>query len=149
LSHSHVIISRTLLAFIDTPEVLPGQVPGSPSSSSSVRGSSTATPIPTGGHSSNAGAIAGGVVGGIAAISLIVAGLFFYRRRRRLLASSAVPVSPGGGSSNAFSPMDQVPLPISDHGTLASSIPDTTSPMRTYVRVFVPPSSTCMCSMMF
>ena len=124
-------------------------MPGSPSSSSSVRGSSTATPIPTGGHSSNAGAIAGGVVGGIAAISLIVAGLFFYRRRRRLLASSAVPVSPGGGSSNAFSPMDQVPLPISDHGTLASSIPDTTSPMRTYVRVFVPPSSTCMCSMMF
>ncbi|KAH9995304.1 hypothetical protein BJV77DRAFT_239913 [Russula vinacea] len=115
----------------DTPEVLPGQVPGSSSSSSSVRGSSTATPIPTGKHSPNVGPIAGGAAGGIAAIFLIVAGLFFYRRRRRLLAS-AVPLSPGGGSSNAFSLMDQVPRPMSDQGTLASSLPDTTSPMKIY-----------------
>ena len=148
MSLSHVIISHTLLAFIDTPEVLPGQVPGSSSSSSSVRGSSTATPIPTGKHSPNVGPIAGGAVGGIAAIFLIVAGLFFYRRRRRLLAS-AVPLSPGGGSSNAFSLMDQVPRPMSDQGTLASSLPDTTSPMKIYVRIFVPPGCTCMCSMLF
>jgi hypothetical protein len=149
---SHVIVSHTRLTLIDTPEVLPGQTPGIPTSStSSVRGSSTpttATHVPTGVHSSDAGAIAGGVVGGVAAISLLVAGLFFYRRRRSLLASS-VSVSPGDGSSNAFSPMDQVPQPVSDHGALASSFPDATSLMKPYVRVFVPSSSTCMCSVLF
>ncbi|KAF8463021.1 hypothetical protein DFH94DRAFT_686827 [Russula ochroleuca] len=119
----------------DTPEVLPGQVPGSPASSSSLRGSSTPTTAPagiptaTGGHSSNGGAIAGGIVGGLAAISLVVAGLLFYRRRRRLLASSAMPESAG---ANVFPHMDQVPRPMSDHETLASSFPETTSLMKPY-----------------
>jgi hypothetical protein len=156
LSFYHVIVSHTRLTFIDKPEVLPGQVPGAPSSSSSsVRGSSTSTtathaPVPTGGHSSHGGAIAGGVVGGVAVISLLVAGLVFYQRRRRSLeSSSAVPLSPGDGSFNAPSPMDQLPRPMLDPGTLASSFPETTSLMKPYVRVFVAPSSTCMCSMLF
>ncbi|KAH9984241.1 hypothetical protein BJV77DRAFT_202520 [Russula vinacea] len=123
----------------DKPEVLPGQVPGAPSSSSSsVRGSSTSTtathaPVPTGGHSSHGGAIAGGVVGGVAVISLLVAGLVFYQRRRRSLeSSSAVPLYPGDGSFNAPSPMDQLPRPMSDQGTLASSFPESASLMKPY-----------------
>jgi hypothetical protein len=142
MSLSPVIVSHARLTFIDTPEVLPGQVPGSPASSSSLRGSSTPTTAPagiptaTGGHSSNGGAIAGGIVGGLAAISLVVAGLLFYRRRRRLLASSAMPESAG---ANVFPHMDQVPRPMSDHETLASSFPETTSLMKPYVCVFVYP----------
>ncbi|KAH9984273.1 hypothetical protein BJV77DRAFT_1153326 [Russula vinacea] len=85
------------------------------------------------GHSSHGGAIAGGVVGGVAVISLLVAGLVFYQRRRRSLeSSSAVPLSPGDGSFNAPSPMYQLPRPMSDQGTLASSFPESASLMKPY-----------------
>jgi hypothetical protein len=157
LSLSHIFVSHMRLTFIDNPEVLPGQVPGAPSTSSSssrsARSSSTntATPVPvtTGGHSSNGGAIAGGVAGGIAAISLLVAGLFYYQRRRRSLASNAVPLSPDDSSFNVYSLMDQVPRPMSDQGTFASSFPETTSLMKPYVCVFVLYSFTCMCLVLF
>ena len=160
LSHLH----PTLL---DTPELGPGAIlgpsgssgsasagptnayPSTPASSSSSystssvsRGSSSnpATPIPIGRHNSNTGAIAGGVAGSIAALSIVIAALLFYLRRRHSPAPSAP--SANNGQPGGFNPlMDQVPRPMSGQGTIASSVPETTtSLLRVYVCVFAAPA---------
>jgi len=132
-----VTVSRPCLTFIDSPELGPGTVLAASGSSVSVTAtaalsSNTSTSIPVGGHSSNAGAVAGGIIGGIAAISILVAALLFYLRRRRSLTPTVV--FEGDGARH----MDQVQLPISDQGILAETLPETMPPLTPYVNVFVP-----------
>ena len=107
MSLSLVIASHTCLTFIDTPEVLPGQVPGAASSSSSssrpVRGSSTpttATPVPvhTGGHVSIR-VIVGCIVGSIVAIPFLVVAYKYWRRRHPRASSAAQPVPESASDS--------------------------------------------------
>ena len=107
MSLSPVIASHTCLTFIDTPEVLPGQVPGAASSSSSssrpVRGSSTpttATPVPvhTGGHVSIR-VIVGCIVGSIVAIPFLVVAYKYWRRRHPRASSAAQPVPESASDS--------------------------------------------------
>ena len=175
LSPSPLSLSHSCLTSLGTPELGPGTIPGlsgssgsastGPSStysstptssssfystSSSSRGSSSnsASPIPVGGHSSNTVGIAGGVAGSIAAISVVIAALLFYWRRRHPPAPSAPPAS-DGQPSGFNSPMDQVPQPMLDPGTVVLPLPDTTTSMlRPYVCVFVAPAS-LMCAHVF
>ena len=136
---------------IDTPELGPGTIlgPNGPSFSSSIGPSSTifipayssssstqvtttttSNPRPAGhnagGHSSNAGAIAGGTVAGVVAISIAVLALFFYRQRRL---------------SQARKPniIEDPPLPTSGQETATSTLPGTSSSMlRPFVRSRIP-----------
>ena len=156
LSHLH-------LTPLDTPEVGPDTIlgpsgpsgsasmgptnayPSTPASSSSPystssvsRGSSSnsATPIPLGRYSSNTGAITGDVAGSIATLSIVIAALLFYLPRRH--SPSPLTPSTNNGQPSGFNPlMDQVPRPMSGQGTIASSLPETTtSLLRVYVCVF-------------
>ena len=167
--------SHTLhLISLDTPEIGPGTILGPSSSSVSAStgptnaypstpassfssystssvsrdsSSNSATPIPIDGHSSNTGAIVGGVAGGIAAISIVIAALLFYLRLRQ----RHPPAPPAGDMrSSGFDPlMDQVPRPMSGQGTIASSLPETTTSLpRPYVCAFVAPAP-LMCTHMF
>ena len=102
------------LHFIDTPEVLPGEVIG---------------PAPhPGGKSSSAAAVAGGAAGGVAVIAIIIGAIFYLRRR-----SQAPPVvSAGVAASQSQQPLsDRIPSPGSP-----SSIGSPMT-MRFYVRNFV------------
>ncbi|KAH8988006.1 hypothetical protein EDB86DRAFT_3245645 [Lactarius hatsudake] len=75
----------------DTPEILPGALIGTSSSSSVSPTSSTSSSAPTptspvstsSGGGSNAGVIAGGVVGGVVALAAIAGLLFVFRRRQQ------------------------------------------------------------------
>jgi hypothetical protein len=113
--------------------------PYSTSSDSRGSSSSSATPIPIGGHRSNTGAIAGGVAGG--------SGNFDCHCRAALLSATATStgsVRPpaSAGQPSGFNPlMDQVPRPMLGQGTIASSLPETTtSLLRPYVCVFAAPA---------
>ena len=122
-----VTVSHSCLTYIDSHEIGPGKTPGP----SDLK------------NSSNAGAIAGGIVGSIAAISIFVAALFLYRRRRRSLATSE-------GDGVFIVHMDQIQVPKSGQETVASYLPETTTPlMKPYVRVFVPSNSACTYSYVF
>ena len=155
-------LSPLHLTPLDTPEVGPGTTlgPSGPSGSASTgptnaypftplqvlhrtpssvsRGSSSnsATPIPLGRYSSNTEAITGGVAGSIATLSIVIAALLFYLPRRH--SPSPLTPSTNNGQPSGFNPlMDQVPRPMSGQGTIASSLPETTtSLLRVYVCVF-------------
>jgi hypothetical protein len=161
-----VTVSHLHHTSLDTPELGPGAILGPSSSSVSAStgptnaypstlasssssystssvsrdsSSGSATPIPIGGHSSNTGAIVGGVAGGIAAISIVIAALLFYLRLQR----RHPPAPPAGNMQpSEYNPfMDQVPRPLSGQGTVASSLPETTTSLpRPYVCVFVTPA---------
>lgn len=133
-----VLCSR--LTFIDSPELGPGTLLGASSSSvsaptSTTTSSNTGTSTPVGprpspgGHSSNAGAIAGGIIGSIAVISILVAGFLFYLRRRRSLAPTVV--FEGDGAPH----VDQVQFPMSDQGVAAETFPETMAPPKPYIYV--------------
>ncbi|KAN0118963.1 hypothetical protein V8E52_004735 [Russula decolorans] len=62
----------------------------------------------------------------VAAISIVIAALLFYLLRQHLPAPSAPSAS--DGQLSGFNPiMDQVPRPMSGQGTVASSLPETTT----------------------
>jgi hypothetical protein len=140
--------------FLDTPEINPGVLIGSTSSTASPLPGSTAVtsshsspssgsdsssaPTPShsgsGGSKAPIGAIVGGAVGGAAVIALIVLGIVFLRRPRQsqVAPSAAFMVE-------AARPFNEPPQPPSTVTTPApSSVPDTpVSTMRLYVRTFV------------
>jgi hypothetical protein len=89
------------------------------------------------------GAIAGGVVGGVAAVSIAAVALFFFLRRQHPKA----PSSTYGVGGMPQPQMDEYRQPMSDDGTgtyVAPSAPGTpVTPMKLYVRIFVPSSDLC------
>ena len=141
------------LNFVDNPEIPPGVLIGAlntPSSSSTTAAGPTssaspnpaASPTSTGtGKSSNTGPIVGGVVAGIAVIGAAVLGIFYLRRRRTTPAyaapSEGAPPSPFYGE---LQPQKGYMGQSDDGTTQTSSLPPATrmTPMRVYVRAFVP-----------
>ncbi|KAH8978615.1 hypothetical protein EDB92DRAFT_552953 [Lactarius akahatsu] len=83
--------ATTAFTIGDTPEILPGELIGTSSSSSVSPTSSTSSSAPastspvstSSGNGSNVGAIAGGVAGGVVAIAAIAGLLFVFRRRQQ------------------------------------------------------------------
>ena len=157
--HSAFSWTAPNLHFVDSPEIPPGVLIGSSttSSSSSTTSSSPSTttasptrsasptpaPSPTStGKSSHTGPFVGGVFAGIAVIGAVVLGIVHLRRRRPTPAYAA----PSEGAPS--SPFHGEPQPqkgymgqsLADDGTHTSSLPPATrmSPMRLYVRAFVP-----------
>ncbi|KAH9038682.1 hypothetical protein EDB83DRAFT_2318490 [Lactarius deliciosus] len=108
----------------DTPEILPGSLIGTSSSSSVSPTSSTSSSAPTptspvstsSGGGSNAGAIAGGVAGGVVALAAIAGLLFVFRRRQqRAQAPSAAFLGNEISPPPSASSMSKVP-PASSYG---------------------------------
>ena len=158
-------MSHAWVNFIDSPEIAPGALPGPSgvtvgatatrpqSTLTTIAASSTAVgdspsslsnPTPTGGSSSNTGAIVGGVVGGVVAISVAVVAIAFSMRRQDPQAPSAVP--PGVGASQP--PMVKFQRPLTDNGMhMASTLTKTPAvPVKLYVRAFMSnhPSRSCV-----
>ncbi|KAI9438025.1 hypothetical protein H4582DRAFT_230300 [Lactarius indigo] len=101
----------------DTPEILPGELIStsssssvSPTSSTSSSAPTSASPISTSSRSgSNTAAIAGGVAGGVVAIAVIAGLVFiFWRRQQRAQAPSAAFLVNGQSPPPSTSPMSQV-----------------------------------------
>jgi hypothetical protein len=147
---------------IDTPEISPGALLGfsgvvtvassatgaasvtsaqSPHStsamSSTVRHSPSAlsNSTPTGGSSSDEGAVVGGVVGGAVVIFIAITRIFLSLRRLRSQAPTAIV---GTGVSQL--PTGEFQRPLTDSGMhTESTLPgDTVVPIKLYVRVLVP-----------